>query len=65
MNPASLFRASPVSFNQVEFTMPRPKLARSELAPRNELLDMILSAANGVFPGPVLESLIARLEVGK
>jgi hypothetical protein len=57
-----------VSFNEVEFTMARyedtrPQLARSALEPRTEVLDLILTAASGVFPGPVLEALIARLEV--
>jgi hypothetical protein len=49
-----------VSFNEVEFTMPRPDPAR-----RADFLEMILAAANGVFPVPVLEALIARMEVGK
>jgi hypothetical protein len=49
-----------VSFEQVEFTMPRP-----DPAPRADLFDLLLNAANGMFPGPVLEALIARLEAGK
>jgi hypothetical protein len=49
-----------VSFNQVEFTMSRP-----QTAPRADFLDLLLSAANGVFPGPVLEALIARMEAAK
>jgi hypothetical protein len=49
-----------VSFNQVEFTMPR-----SDAAPRADFLDLMLSAASGMFPGQILEALIARLEVGK
>lgn len=34
-------------------------------APRADYLDLILTAAAGVLPGPVLEALIARLEEGK
>ena len=33
--------------------------------PHTDVLDLLLSAANGIFPGPVLEALIARLEAGK
>jgi hypothetical protein len=49
-----------VSFEQVEFTMPLPGPA-----PRADFLDLLLSAANGMFPGPMLEAMIARLEAGK
>lgn len=34
-------------------------------APGAEMLEVLFSAAAGVFPGPVLEADIARLEVGK
>jgi hypothetical protein len=54
-----------VSFNLVEFTMPRPDLTLPGPAPRADFLDLLLSAANGMFPGPVLEALIARMEAGK
>ncbi len=40
-------------------------MPRSEAAPAAELLELLISAATGVFPGPVLEALIARLERGK
>jgi hypothetical protein len=30
--------------------------------PWDDLFDLILTAAKGVFPGPVLEELIARIE---
>ena len=59
-NPASPVRARPVSFKQVEFTMPD-----RDAAPRADFLDLLLSAMSGVFPGQVLEALIARLEVSK
>jgi hypothetical protein len=55
-----LWRARPVSFNQVEFTMPQRDTARSA-----DFLDLFLTAATGVFPVQVLEALIARLEAGK
>jgi hypothetical protein len=54
-----------VSFKPVEFTMPRPVLTMPDPAPRGDFLDLLLSAANGMFPAPVLEALIARLEAGK
>jgi hypothetical protein len=34
----------------------------NERAPWAEVLDLLLAAAQGVFPGPVLEGLIGRLE---
>jgi hypothetical protein len=34
-------------------------------SPRADLLDIILSATQGAFPGQMLEALIARLEAGK
>jgi hypothetical protein len=49
-----------VSLNPVEFTMPE-----REAAPRADFLDLLLSAMSGVFPGPVLEALIARMEGGR
>lgn len=36
-----------------------------EAAGRADFLDLFLTAANGLFPGAVLEALIARLEAGK
>ena len=30
-----------------------------------DFLELFLTAASGLFPGPVLEALIARLEAGK
>jgi hypothetical protein len=44
----------------MEFTMPEHETAREA-----DFLDMILTAARGLFPGPVLEALIGRLELGK
>ncbi len=40
-------------------------MPKHEAAPRADFLDLLLSAAQGVFPGPVLEAMIARLEAGK
>ena len=40
-------------------------MPRSDTAPAAELLELLMSAAAGVFPGPVLEALIARMEGGK
>lgn len=34
-------------------------------APGAELLDLLQTAATGVFPGAALEALIARLEGGR
>jgi hypothetical protein len=34
-------------------------------APAADFLDLLLSAVSGVFPGAVLEALIARLEAAK
>ena len=34
-------------------------------APRAEILELLLAATRGVFPGPALEALIARLEGAK
>lgn len=33
-----------------------------EAAQRADFLDLLLTAANGIFPVPVLEALIARME---
>ena len=54
-----------MSFNLVEFTMPGPFLTVPDPAPRGDFLDLMLSAADGLFPAPVLEALRARLEAGK
>lgn len=40
-------------------------MPKREAAPRAVFLDLFRSAANGVFPGPLLEALIARMEAGK
>lgn len=42
----------------LEATMPERR------APRGELLELLVAAA-GIFPGAVLEALIARLEAGR
>jgi hypothetical protein len=42
---------------RVEFTM-----QHREPAGWADLLDVLLTAANGVFPGPALERLIDRME---
>ena len=34
-------------------------------APRGETLEILRTATQGVFPGPMLEALIARLEGAK
>jgi hypothetical protein len=41
----------------VEFTM-----TNRDVAPWAEFIDLFLTAANGVFPGPVLEAVLARIE---
>lgn len=40
-------------------------MTKREAAPRADFLDLFQQAANGVFPGLMLEALIARLEAGK
>ena len=40
-------------------------MKKPEAALRGDVLDLILAAARGVFPGPMLEALIARVEVGR
>lgn len=40
-------------------------MSKREAAPWADCLDLLLSAAQRVFPGPVLEGMIARLEAGK
>ena len=37
-------------------------MTNSEAAPWADLLDLLLTAANGVFPVPILEQMIARME---
>jgi hypothetical protein len=44
--------------------MPNP-MPSPNPAPGAEMLELLMTAASGMFPGPVLEALIARLEVGK
>ena len=40
-------------------------MTKRDPASRAEILDLLLTAAQGIFPGPALEALIARLEVAK
>lgn len=40
-------------------------MQQRDTARRAEVLDIFRSAATGVFPGPVLEALIARLEAAR
>ena len=40
-------------------------MSRRDAAREAEVLDLISEAMAGLFPGPVLEALIARLEVRK
>lgn len=49
-----------MSVNLAEFTMPRRDAAREA-----GFLELMSEAMAGLFPGPVLEALIARLEAGK
>lgn len=44
--------------------MPNP-VPSPDPAPAAEMLELFMTAASGFFPGPALEALIARLEVGK
>jgi hypothetical protein len=37
-------------------------MRKSEPARPVEVLDLLLAAAHGIFPGPVLEKLIDRME---
>jgi hypothetical protein len=37
-------------------------MTKTETAPWADLLEVLMTAATGVFPGPVLERLMARLE---
>jgi hypothetical protein len=55
---ASPVRARPVSVNMAEVIMSRHEAARGA-----GLMDLFAKAVTGIFPGPVLEALIARLEV--
>ena len=59
-NPASPVRARPVSFDEVEFTMPD-----RDPAPRADFLDLLMIALSGMMPGAALEALLARLEGAK
>jgi hypothetical protein len=45
-------------------SLPRP-LPLPHPAAGTDVIEMLRSAASGVFPGPVLEALIARMEAGK
>jgi hypothetical protein len=56
--PAGLPSGAPGVPNQVECTMRDDRRARP-----GDLLDLFRIAATGVFPGPILEALIARMEV--
>lgn len=40
-------------------------MPRTESDRRADFLDLLQAAANGIFPVPVLEALIARLEAVK
>ena len=42
--------------------MPNPN---PDPVPGAELIELLMRAASGVFPGAAIEALIARLEVGK
>jgi hypothetical protein len=53
-------RDPPGALQPMEFTM-----SKREPAPVADILDLFLTAANGLFPGAVLEALIGRLEAGK
>lgn len=39
--------------------------ARATTRPDAEIRDLLAGAATGLFPGPALEALIARLEAAK
>ena len=47
-------------FNLMETAMTGP-----DAASRADVLDLMLEAVRGLFPGPVLEALIARIEAGR
>lgn len=40
-------------------------MSRTEPASAADVLEILMSAVNGVFPALTLEALIARLETGK
>jgi hypothetical protein len=40
-------------------------MTRRDQGPAADVLDLIFSAVQGVFPGPVMEALIARLEAAR
>jgi hypothetical protein len=42
-----------------------PDTTAAMRAPAPDVLEILRAAATGVFPGPALEALIARLEAGK
>ena len=57
-----------MSFNLMEFAMTGPEMMYLGVPrdlPRADVIDLLLTAVQGVFPGPVLEALIARMEAGK
>ncbi len=57
-----------MSFNLMEFAMTGPETTHLEVhreMPRADVIDLLLAAVQGVFPGPVLEALIGRMEAGK
>jgi hypothetical protein len=60
MSLASRVSGTPGVLQSVEFTMPEREPAR-----RADFLDLLSQAMHGVFPGPMLEALIARLEVAR
>jgi hypothetical protein len=40
-------------------------MTRIDAARRADVLEMMLGGLAGVFPGPLLEALIARMEAGR
>lgn len=40
-------------------------MPKREAAPRADMLELLSQAMQGVFPGPMLEALIARLEAAR
>jgi hypothetical protein len=61
--PALPQGAPGVTFERVRFTMPDTTAAPRVSAP--DVLESLRAAVTGVFPGPAIEALIARLEAGK
>jgi hypothetical protein len=37
-------------------------MTNNDTAPWSDLLELLLTAANGVFPGPILERMMTRME---